>query len=121
MLEVVSPISFIPCTVNMDIDSEAVSFIINPVSFIDVSIYMYEFPMTMSPVILPLAFVASTIRPDLSTEPISEPSYPLTSVSCSSLKGVKRSFFSLSRRVVFLISRDCLFRLINSKVLAVSL
>jgi len=95
----------------MDVSTESIGFIVDPVTFIDISINMYEFSMTMSPVVFPLSFVASTIRPYLDPISITKTTYPLPLIGSSSFESVKRSFLSLALRIVFLI-RYCFTRFI---------
>ena len=104
----------------MNIDTVSVSFIIDPVSLVYISIYMNEFSMTVSTVISPLPLVTSTIRPNLYTIPVSESSNPLALICCACFEGVKRTVFSLSLRVILLFWY-CFSGFFNCEVFAVSL
>ena len=86
----------------MNIDTVSVSFIIDPVSLVYISIYMNEFSMTMCAVVSPLALVASAVRPNLHTVAISEATDPLTLVSRARFESVKGSVLSLGLRVILL-------------------
>ena len=86
----------------MDIHTVSVSFIIDPVSLVYISIYMNEFSMTVCAVVSPLALVASAVRPNLHTVAISEATDPLTLVSSARFESVKGSVLSLGLRVILL-------------------
>ena len=86
----------------MDIHTVSVSFIIDPVSLVYISIYMNEFSMTVCAVVSPLALIASTVRPNLHTIAVSETSNPLALVSRTCLESVKGTVLSLGLRVILL-------------------
>jgi hypothetical protein len=117
----------------MNVDSISISFIVHPVSFIDVSIHMNEFPVSMSSVVFPLTyethlnlhlsitFISGSIRPHLGSITISESSNPLPCISSPCLECIGSSVFSLSLRIVFHVFRNSLLRFIHCKILAISL
>jgi hypothetical protein len=86
----------------VDIHTVSVSFIIDPISLVYISIYMNEFSMTVCAVISPLALIAGTVRPNLHTVAVSETSNPLALVSCTCLESVKGTVLSLGLRVILL-------------------
>jgi len=49
----------------MHVDTEAVCFVILPISFVDVTVSVAEFPVPVSLVLVPEAFVARAILPHL--------------------------------------------------------
>lgn len=60
----------------------AFSFVVNPFSFIYVTIRMNKFALTVRLIVSPLTFIPRTIWPQLVTEPIPHTIEPLSSVHC---------------------------------------
>lgn len=100
MLKVFLPKSLIACPINMDVNSEAVSLVIDPVPFIDIAIDMNELSLAMSPVVLPVALVAGPIDPGLFAVTVPEPTDPLALVSGTGAKCVELSLLALGIGVV---------------------
>lgn len=64
----------------MTISSFALSFVVDPISFIYVAVGMHKFPLTIGFVVAPFAFIAGAIRPQLCSVTITHPVEPLASV-----------------------------------------
>ena len=64
ILMILFPSTFVACTLLVRINSAPMSFVINPVSFIDIAIGMEEFPLATDLVVLPFAYVRGLISPD---------------------------------------------------------
>lgn len=98
------------------VHSITISFVVDPVSIIDIAVNMSELSFTMSPIILPLAFVSSTIWPLLNTEAVSETSDPLAVISGSGLEGVCGSLLPFSIGVVSSVFTDGLPGFVQGEV-----
>jgi hypothetical protein len=94
MLQVVLPLALIASTVDMDVDSVAVGFVVDPVSFVDITIYVNELSLPMCSVVLPVSFVARPIWPYLFAKAISKAAYPLPLVGSACFKCIEFTFFS---------------------------
>ena len=81
MLKIVNPVSFIPGSIHVSIDSEPVSLVIDPHPFIHISIYMGELAGPVGLVILPSTIVEGTVSPYLFTLAVTETSLPFSLVS----------------------------------------
>merc|ERR1711937_699607 len=89
----------------MGVDSYSISLIIDPVAFVDISVYMSELTLAMSSVIFPVSFVLSSICPFLLAKAVTESSLPLTFIGgLPSLESVQRSFLSRSIGIVDLLT-----------------
>lgn len=55
----------------MDVDAEAVSFVVLPLALVDVTISVPKLARAISLVLSPLALVLGSIRPDLNTRSMS--------------------------------------------------
>ena len=64
----------------MNVDSLSIRLVIDPVSFVNIAIDVSEFAEAVSSIIFPVALIAGSIRPDLLTVAVAEPSNPLTGV-----------------------------------------
>lgn len=62
----------------MMVDTVSIGFVVDPLSIVDVSVYMDELSFAVSSVVLPLALVLSTIWPLLDTVAVSESSNPFS-------------------------------------------
>ena len=87
----------------MNIDTLAVGFVIDPVSFIDIAIYVSELAEAMCSIVLPRALITSAISPNLSTLPISETAEPLSRVLRTSRVCVGGPLFSLGMWIIRLV------------------
>ena len=90
----------VSCAVDVDIDSMAVGFVINPVSFVDITINVGEFSKSLSSVIFPVSLVAGSIRPHLLAIAITESTNPLSSVGGPGLVPVGWSLLTFGIRIV---------------------
>ena len=116
MLQVVLPHALVLRTIHVLVDSASISFIVSPVSIIDVTVNMNESTLAMSSVFSPLARVLGTITPSLLSEAIAETTLPLACVDGESLESVGRSLFTglicivdpLSHRLTCLLLREVL-------------
>jgi len=119
MLQIIFPLTFIPCTVYVDIYTIAVCFVVDPIAFVNIPVNMNKFSLAMSSVIFPISFVACTIWPHLLSIAISKASNPLSKVGCSRFKGIEFSFLSLG---IWIINglRNSFFLLIHRKIAAIS-
>lgn len=61
----------------MNIASEAVGLIVDPVSLVYVSVYMDELSMAVSAVVSPLPFIACAVGPHLDAKAVAEAPEPL--------------------------------------------
>jgi len=86
MLEIILPVSFVPCAVLVDVDTVAVCFVVEPLTFEDVSIDVPELAMTACFVEPPVAFVFGAILPDLHSVAVLHVAEPLASVGGSILE-----------------------------------
>ena len=84
----------------MVVHSETISFVIDPVPVIDISINMDELALTVGSVVFPLAFVLSTIWPLLNTVAVSEAADPFSVEGRSRLELVGLSFLPLGVWIV---------------------
>ena len=99
MLKVVLPLAIIACPVLVDVDTLAISSVVDPVPIVDVTIHMDELSVPCGVTQLPVSFINSAIRPCLLAAPVSETTEPLAFVHCARLKLVWRSastFLSLN-------------------------
>ena len=119
MLKVIFPHSLVLGTVYMLVYTTSVCFIVSPIAIIDVSVYMDEATLAVSPVFPPFARVFCSVTPSLLTEAISESSLPLTCVNGASLESVSRSLFT---RLILIVNAlcHCFSRFFLSKVFATS-
>jgi hypothetical protein len=76
------------------VHSIAVSFVVDPIAFIDVAVNVRELAFAVCAIVFPLAFVASAIWPLLLTVTIPKTSNPFTTVRCSCFECVGRALFS---------------------------
>ena len=120
VLEVVTPLTLVLGTVDVDVLAVAVGLVVDPVAFVDVAVNMHELAMPVSPIVAPLPLIASAIWPDLDTETVPEPADPLPCVGRTRLESIGRPLLALGRRIIPLL-RHCLFGLVHSEVLAVGL
>lgn len=70
LLEVLLPLSFIACTVEMDIDTVAISLIVDPLPVEYIAIDMMELAFTMCFVVFPISFILGAIGPGLNAVPV---------------------------------------------------
>ena len=82
------------------VHSETISFVIDPVPVIDISINMDELSFSVGSVVFPLAFVLSTIWPLLNTVAVSKTTNPLPIEGSSCLELVGLSFLPLGIWIV---------------------
>jgi hypothetical protein len=80
MLEVIFPKTFVLCTVLVDVNSIPVGFIVLPLSFEDVAVYMPELSLATGFVVFPLTLVSGSIWPNLGPEAMFHISKPGTLV-----------------------------------------
>lgn len=91
MLKVVLPLAIIACPVLVDVDTLAISSVVDPVPIVDVTIHMDELSVPCGVTQLPASFINSAIRPCLLAVPVSETTEPLAYVHCARFKLVWRS------------------------------
>lgn len=84
----------------MNVNTMAISFIIYPVTFVDVAIDMNKFTLAKCTIVLPVAFVTSSVWPSLFSNAVTESSYPLADVVCTRLENIDWSFLSLRIRII---------------------
>ena len=72
----------------MVVSSEAVSFIINPLAYIFVAMYMPESTLAVRFIETPITFVFGAISPDLLTMSVSILSFPLAQIFSAILESV---------------------------------
>ena len=99
----------------MNVDSLSIRLVIDPVSFVNIAIYVRELAKAMSSVIFPVALVACSIRPNLLSIAIAEATDPLTSVLRASRICICLSLLALCIRIVK-VCTDGLFQLDLGKV-----
>ena len=103
MLQVIAPLTLVPVTIFMKVDSLAVSLVVHPVTLISITTAMRELSVAMGPVIFPVAFVASAVSPNLRALPVSEPSDPLACVFRPSHVRVRLLHNSFRMRIIWLV------------------
>ena len=119
MLFSIFPHAFISCSINMNVNSETVSFIIYPAAIIDVAINVHEFTLSIRSVVFPIPFVSGAIRPNLFAITISETTSPLSSIFSSRFELI--SWFNLSFGVgIIKFVRNSFSLLFKSKIFAIS-
>ena len=103
MLLVLLPLTLIPCSIGVHVDSEAMSLVVLPVTLINIAIRVDQPALAISLVILPIALVQTAIRPDLesSTVPSVRSGKPLSLVLGIILDRRQRPSFSLLRILVW--------------------
>jgi len=99
----------------------AISFIVDPVTIVNVAINVDELSFTMGSVVLPVSIVERTIWPFLLTVAISEASNPFSVVSGACFESVGASLLSFGIWIVRSIFRNCFTRFINSEISRISL
>lgn len=78
----------------MHVDPVSVGLIIDPVSFIEVSINVHEFTLAMGSVIFPATYVLSAIRPLLFALAIPKATDPLSVIPSARLEDILLSGLS---------------------------
>ena len=116
MLQVVLPHALVLGPIDMFVDASPVGLVVGPVSIVDVAIDVNESTFTMSPIFTPLTGVFGSIVPSLLPEPVSEATFPLTSVHSARLESIRGSLLSLLVGIVYIAS-DCLSCLFLCEVL----
>ena len=91
MLFVVLPLTDILCAIRVCIGAFAVSFIVQPIPLIDISIGMVQLSVTICFSELPLAFIKRAVRPPLFPHSISETVKPFSLVNRFRLKSYRTS------------------------------
>jgi hypothetical protein len=81
VLQIVLPLALVAGTVLMYIDTPAVSLVIEPFAFKDITIDVPEFTVTAGLVESPMALVFGTVLPDLNAVAMLHVSEPVTGVS----------------------------------------
>ena len=61
VLEIIGPLSFIPRTIDMVVDSFSICLIIDPVTFIYVSVHVCKITESMSTIVLPETLITGSI------------------------------------------------------------
>ena len=103
VLEVIHPLALIPRPVHVNVDALPVGLIVDPVSFVHISVDMREFAEAMCPIVFPVALIASTVLPDLFTIAVSEPTDPLSCKLCTRRVGIGRPLLPLGIWVIGLV------------------
>ena len=103
ILQVVLPLPLITGSVHVNVGTESICLVIDPITFVYVSIDVDKFAMPMSSVIAPLALVAGAIRPHLHSVAVTETADPLTLISCTRFESVHRSLLPFAIRIVYLV------------------
>jgi len=120
MLEILSPVALVACTVDMIVDTVPVCFIVDPLSLVDISVDMREFTLSMRSVIFPFSLVYGTVSPFLHTSAISESTLPLSIIGGSRLESVSCPVFPSCLWVVGSVLGYGLSGLVDCEVSAVS-
>lgn len=97
MLEILTPLSFIPSSIYMCVNSLTIRFIFLPLPLINVTVDMEKFTITTSLIFLPLTLVLGSIWPLLNSKSVPHIANPLPFINCSTLKFVWRPLLSISR------------------------
>ena len=95
VLLVLKPLILILCPVRMDALALAVSHVIQPFAFVEVSVSIIEFPVTASTIEPGVAIVAAAIWPMLNPNPITKGPPPFARVDSAFRKGRRRQLYSL--------------------------
>ena len=74
----------------MGINAISVSFVLEPLALIDITVSMPKSPLAMSFIIFPHSIVLGTIRPYLYTPPMTIKTFPLTGVDSAVIKCILR-------------------------------
>jgi hypothetical protein len=82
------------------VDTIPVSFIVDPLSIINISVDVNELALSMSSVILPLPFILGSIWPLLDSVAVSEPTNPLSVISSSSFESEGGPLFTFGVGVI---------------------
>jgi len=118
MLQIIFPMAFVTCSINMDVDAESIGLVVDPVAFVDISVDVDELTLPVCSIILPETFVACAIRPHLFTKAVSEAANPLSEEGGPRSKSVKFSILPLCIRIVNSI-RNRFFLLFHGEVTTV--
>lgn len=118
MLLIFLPIALIASTLNVGVDPIAVCFIVEPLAIIDVAVSMEKFPLTACLIVLPLTFISCIVCPNHGTSSVSQPSFPLASVDCSSLI---RVHFAFQRSIILEVTIECLLCFVTFEILTLYL
>jgi len=94
MLQIILPLAFVHCAIDMFVNAGTIGFVVGPKPIVDVSVYMNKLAFTMCSVFSPLPNVLRAIRPGLVTRSISEATLPLASVNRSRFELVWRPFLA---------------------------
>jgi len=100
VLEVVSPLSFVHCSVHVVVDSVAICLVVDPGTVVNVSVNMDELSFSVGAIVFPLPFVLRTVRPALVSESIPESPDPLSIIGSSCFESVDGPLFSFGIWVV---------------------
>jgi hypothetical protein len=103
------------------IDTIPISFIVDPVTIVNVSIDVNELSFAMGSVVLPISIVECTIRPFLLTIAVSEATDPFSVVGGTSLEGVGASLFSFCVWIVRSVFGNSFTRFIDCEISRISL
>ena len=117
MLQIIFPFSLVHSSVDVPVSARAICFIVGPESIINVSIYMYKFPLSMGPIFFPFTNVSCAIWPVLLPKTVTEPAFPFAAVNCLSFERIWRAGFA---RLIWLIEAlgHSFARFFYSKILA---
>lgn len=98
------------------VNSIAISFIIDPIAFVDITINVGELSFTVGTIILPLTFIACAIWPLLFSVSISKTANPLSTESRSGLESIRWSLFPLGIWIIRPVLGNSLSTLLNGEV-----
>jgi hypothetical protein len=87
----------------MNVCPETICFVVDPISFIDVPVDVYELSISMSSIVTPESFIACAVWPDLDAKTITEATNPLPLVSRTCFESIDWALFTFTIWVVDLI------------------
>ena len=108
MLLVFFPVALVASSLDVCIDSVAVSLVVEPLPVVDVAVRVEELALPACLIVLPVTFVAGIIRPDHRATPVSQATLPLSGIDGSCLVRMHSSFQCRALRID---SVQCLPRL----------
>ena len=83
MLQIILPLSFIPSTILMDINSVAVGLVVEPFPFEHIAIHVPELAVSACFIESPISLVLGSVFPDLDAVAMLQVSEPLADVCCA--------------------------------------
>ena len=87
VLFIFTPVTAVHGTICMNVGTLAMCLIVDPFSFVDVTISVIELPIAMGAILLVVTFIARAIGPLLSAETLSQGTDPFTCVDTATWQG----------------------------------